>query len=58
MERGCGIRFCLQVLAGVGRTEVAWVVSQAMQATFFLLLPSPCPCTKPHRGKLPNRTTA
>lgn len=33
------------------RAEVAQVISQAMQATFFLLLPSPCPCAKP-QGKL------
>lgn len=33
--------------AGVGRAEVAWVVSQATPATFFLLLPSPCPCASP-----------
>lgn len=47
MEHGCGIGFCLWMLAGAGRAEVAWVVSQAMQATYFLLLPSPCPHTKP-----------
>lgn len=49
MECGCVIRFCLQTLAGVGVAEVAWVVSQAMQATFLLFRPPPSPCTKPQR---------
>lgn len=46
MEHGCGIRFCLQTLAGVGGAEVVWVVSQAMQATFLLFHPSPVPMHK------------
>lgn len=42
----CGVGFGLQMLAGVvahraGGAEVAWVISRAMQAFLFLLLPSP-----------------